>query len=171
MKRRAFILGLASAAMLSRLSAREAPVTSQRVEILERELAARRDAGRPLTARWINEALGSDLDHLERRISTFELVRNVPYKLTGWKGHPDSLFNLGQGDCRHKSAAMIRLTRDAGGQARPIQVPFDWADLPIPPGVLSPLSETRGINDSVEVEIGGRWVLVDPTWDVPPGKV
>lgn len=168
MNRRKFVVGaLAAAAVPSRAFA-QAPSGSgivTRVTGMEREILRRRSDGSPLGADWIASGLGDGLSSRERRIAVFQLVQNVPYKLTVWKGDPDSLFSLGRGDCRHKSNALVRLMRAFKFEARPVRVPFDWADLPIPSSVLEPLLETRGIHDSVEVKIDGTFVLVDPTWD------
>lgn len=138
---------------------------AERIARVEDEIAGRRAAGSPIPSKWVAAQLGEGLSPRERRIAAFGLVRNAPYKLTSWKGDPDSLFSLGRGDCRHKSAALVRLFKAWQFAARPVQIPFDWADLPIPADVLAPLLETRGIHDSLEVSIDGRYVLADPTWD------
>ncbi len=174
MSRRGF-LGLAGAAMaLSATGAygqtrSEAAMT--RVIEVESGMRDRRNAGRPLPAEWFAEELSRGLSPRDSRIAAFHLVQRVPYKLSSWTGDPDSLFTLGRGDCRHKSAATRRLMRLLGYQANAVQLPFDWADLPIPESVLAPLSETRGIHDAVEVVIDGERRLVDPTWDPALGTV
>ncbi|ODT74926.1 MAG: hypothetical protein ABS76_35640 [Pelagibacterium sp. SCN 64-44] len=136
--------------------------------VLETEaaIAARRNAGQPVTAGWVIDRL-APLDERLRRIAVFELVRRVPYKLSGWTGDPDSLFNLGRGDCRHKEAACRRLLGRLGLQVVHIRVLFDWADLPIPREILAPLTDTRGFHDTVEMTLDGNRVVVDPTWDPP----
>lgn len=143
----------------------------ERVAEMEAKVVRRRELGKPIPASWIVSGLEDGLTMRERRIAAFRLVQDYFYKLTAWKGDPDSLFSLGRGDCRHKSAALLRLLRAWRIEARPVQIPFDWADLPIPAYVLEPLLETRGIHDSVEAKIDGRFVLVDPTWDPALGKV
>jgi len=167
MNRRSLIAGAAAAVFLPKLAfAQSSPgKVAARVSQVEGEIAGRRASGTPLSGNWIAERLGDGLSAAERRVSAFRLVQNVPYKLTSWKGDPDSLFTLGQGDCRHKSAALLRLLRAWKFEARPLLVPFDWKDLPIPSAVLEPLLETRGIHDSVEVVVDGKFVLIDPTWD------
>ncbi len=171
MNRRQF-LGLAGAAVtLSATWAYGQVGIEDRVIAVEGEMISRRSAGRPLPSEWFAEELSRGLSLRDSSIAAFHLVQRVPYKLSSWTGDPDSLFTLGQGDCRHKSAAIRRLMRLLGYQASPVQIPFDWADLPIPENVLALLSETRGIHDAVEVVIDGQKRLVDPTWDPALGSV
>ncbi|MER9953085.1 transglutaminase family protein [Mesorhizobium sp. M0047] len=161
----------ATALVANKAAAQEATASTvaARVAEAEQQIVRRRAGGDSIPAEWVVERLGVGLSKRDRHIAAFHIVRNVPYKLTAWKGDPDSLFTLGRGDCRHKSAAFLRLMRAWDFHARPVQVPFDWADLPVPRSVLQPLLETRGIHDSVEVRIDGAMALVDPTWDPPLG--
>ncbi|MBL8579864.1 MAG: transglutaminase domain-containing protein [Mesorhizobium sp.] len=174
MKRRNFLFGAAAAA--ASLQA-PFPVFAQKVDLhtlvsgVEAEIARLRSTGKAISSKWVAGQLGETLTAQERRVAGFEVVQNVPYKLTSWTGDPDSLFNLGRGDCRHKANAMIRVLRAWKMEARPIQVLFDWASLPIPANILANLAETRGIHDSVEVMIDGKYVLIDPTWDPALAKV
>lgn len=136
-----------------------------RVAIAEQVIAAANGAGKPVPASVVLNALGSDLAPHEKRIAIFELVRRVPYKLTAWKGDPESLFSLGRGDCRHKAAAARHLLRKAGFEAEHRIVTFDWADLPVPRSMLSLLTDTRSFHDTVYVSVSGKWLLFDATWD------
>lgn len=168
MDRRKFVACALASVFTARPAFGQSPSMSEvarRVTGVEAEIKRRRSKNSPIAAEWIASSLGEGLSPRERRTAAFQLVQNVPYKLTAWKGDPDSLFSLGRGDCRHKSAALVRLMRAWTFDARPVRVPFDWADLPIPSVVLEPLLETRGIHDSVEVKIDNAFVLVDPTWD------
>lgn len=151
--------GLASLAPLPSRASSDALVGS-----LEAEMAARRARGETITGDWL---LGNmaDLDPREKRVATFELVRDVPYRLSRWTGDPDSLFAKGQGDCRHKSAAGHHMFMRQGVPAERIVVMFDWADLPIPRKILDILPETRSFHDTVEIQLGGQTVAVDATWD------
>lgn len=146
-------------------------VVMARVRQTENRIAERLASGLAIPAEWTSQALADGLDERQRRQAAFYLVQRVPYKLTAWTGDPDSLFTLQRGDCRHKSAALRRLYRAWGLQTVAVRVPFDWADLPIPGSVLSPLDETRGIHDAIEVRIDGRAVLVDATWDAALGSI
>lgn len=132
---------------------------------MERAIAGRRQAGKPVDAAWIASFYRQSLDEIGQRIAAFELVRRIPYRLTRWTGDPDSLFNTQKGDCRHKAAAARRLFEKLGFQARQVMVVFDWANLPIPSRILQILPDTKSFHDSVEVRLGGKWMIVDPTWD------
>lgn len=167
MNRRTLMIGTIAVALVTgRGHARSTAVTvGERVAALENEIARRRRTGTAISGNWLALQLEQGLTTRERRIAAFRIIQNIPYKLTPWKGDPDSLLTLGQGDCRHKSAALLSVLRALKVEASPVKVPFDWADLPIPPNVLGHLLETRGIHDAVEARIDGKVVLVDPTWD------
>lgn len=165
MKRRTLITTLATSPVLLAASLGDAQ-TSLEATIVEVQtrIAARRASGNLVPADWVLAQLGTR-DQVELGILIFELVRRVPYRLTSWTGDPDSLFNTGFGDCRHKEATQRRLLTMAGINARHVQILFDWAHLPIPSEILGILSETRGFHDTVEVDVNGRPVIVDATWD------
>ena len=167
MNRRQFLIAASGVALHPSLSSAQegnAQMRAARIVAVERAIDMRSSQGKLVSAEWVADQIGNDMTARDRRIAGFELVRNVPYRLTTWTGNPDSLFALGRGDCRHKSAAMLRLMRVWKFQARPVQVLFDWADLPIPSSVTRVLGETRGVHDTIEVEIDGIMMLVDPTW-------
>jgi transglutaminase-like putative cysteine protease len=167
MNRRCFMFGTIAVAAFPNMGFGQsiAQDIASRVAEVQAEIVARRAGKRPITASWVASRLGDGLTERERRGAAFLLVQSIPYKLTAWSGDADSLFVLGRGDCRHKAGGLLRLLKAWKMEARPIQVPFDWADLPIPADVMKPLKETRGVHDSVEVKIEGQYVLVDATWD------
>lgn len=174
MNRRMFLSGAGAAALVP-AGVKAQDLASQaldtRIAGIQREMKVRWTEGKPPSVNWIAGKLEAGLTARDRRIAAFEIVRDVPYKLTAWTGDPDSLFTINRGDCRHKSAALLRLMRAWKFDARPVRVPFDWADLPIPQSVLQLLAETRGIHDTVEVKVDGKMILVDPTWDLALAKV
>ena len=168
MNRRMFLIGAGLTAFAPAYAVAQSQTSEPldpRVAELEREMATLRAEGKPISTGWVAGKLEAGLTDRDRRVAAFKIVQNLPYRLTAWTGDPDSLFANGRGDCRHKSAALLRLMRARKFDARPIQLPFDWADLPIPKAVLAPLAETRGFHDTVEVRINGKMTLVDPTWD------
>lgn len=165
MPRRRDVVWALAGAGLSVLAPRLGRASSDSVaRSLEAEMSARRARGETITGDWLLASM-TGLDARQKRVATFELVRGVPYRLSRWTGDPDSLFTQGQGDCRHKAAAEQRMFARQGLAAERIVVLFDWADLPIPRAILKLLPETRGFHDTVEVEIGGRAVIIDATWD------
>lgn len=165
------ILALGAASALAGFAALGRPAMAQTdfsTIVLDTEAAmlARRQNGQAISAEWLIERI-SPLDDRLRRIAVFELVRRVPYKLSSWSGDPNSLFDGWRGDCRHKEAACRRLLTLLGVRAVHIQILFNWADLPIPRNILTPLTDTRGFHDTVEMTVDGVAVIVDPTWDPP----
>ncbi|MBN9360708.1 MULTISPECIES: transglutaminase domain-containing protein [unclassified Devosia] len=165
MHRRTLLTAGTAAAVLAaiRPAAAEASFSTTVLQV-EAEMNAKRAAGQPVTAVWLVDALGA-MDARLKRVAAFELVRRIPYKLSAWTGDPESLFNNGRGDCRHKEAAERRLLSRMGENAFHVRILFDWADLPIPRDILDNLTDTRGFHDAVEVMIEGKSVIVDATWD------
>lgn len=164
----------AAAAGLQFSTRRVAAQEASQSAALDRAAAARaflddwrgRGGGIPASAEEVAGILGRGLSPVEQRIAAFDLVRRFPYRLSRWDpSQPDGLFALGAGDCRHKAAALRRLFRIWGYPAEPVQVVFDWRDLPIPESILALLGETRSFHDSVEVGLDGRSVIVEATWD------
>ncbi|MGT2467836.1 hypothetical protein ACVOMV_27770 (plasmid) [Mesorhizobium atlanticum] len=164
MNRRKFLLGagIMALAPANAMANNHASGLAGRIAEVEREMIAQRTGGKSVSTAWIAQRLGEELTEGDKRIAAFTLVRNVPYRLTAWTGDPDSLFVNERGDCRHKSAALLRIMRVWKFDAEPVRVLFDWADLPIPKAVLQPLAETRGFHDTVEVRINGRMVPGGP---------
>lgn len=167
MNRRHLLLGGMAASLLTTIRPAFGQADFGQIVLkVEDSMKSRRDAGQPITADWLLDGLGT-MDPRLKRIATFELVRRVPYKLSGWTGDPESLFNQGRGDCRHKEAATRRLLARQGYQAVHLRILFDWADLPIPKQILDNLTDTRGFHDAVELTVDGVSSLVDATWDPP----
>ncbi len=165
MKRRTLITGGVATMLMAGRGHAKSPTMANRVDFLQSEIARRRSIGNTISTSWLAAQLDDGLSLPERRIAAFQIVQNIPYKLTAWKGDPNSLLLLGQGDCRHKSAAMLSVLRALKIEASPVKIPFNWADLPIPADIVAHLTETRGIHDAIEARIDNTYVLVDPTWD------
>lgn len=163
MQRRLFLSGVIATSIAPMALAQQ---TTAEISEIEKRIKARRTAGKPITSSWIIEQL-RPRSELEMRIGVFELVRRVPYRLSRWTGDPDSLFQTGAGDCRHKEAAERQLFRTMGVQGQHVRVLFDWADLPIPRDIVALLTDSRGIHDTFEAVIDGKNVIVDATWDPP----
>jgi hypothetical protein len=162
-RRTLLTIGTAAAVLATiRPAAAEASFSTTVLQV-EAEMNAMRAAGQSVTGAWLVDALGA-LDARLKRVAAFELVRRIPYKLSAWTGDPESLFNTGRGDCRHKEAAERRLLSRMGEDATHVRILFDWADLPIPRDILN-LTDTRGFHDAVEAAIDGNSVIVDATWD------
>lgn len=128
--------------------------------------------GDRVTAGKIANILSSGASAHEYRLAAFEVIRRLPFRFARFNPNsPDDLFTFGYGDGRHKAAALNRLMHVVNDPSRVVTIPFNWRDLPIPVTVLTPLSETRGFHDSVEMLINGEYHLVDATWDPVFAKV
>ncbi|MCA7014373.1 Tat pathway signal sequence [Dickeya dadantii] len=130
------------------------------------QINATRNSGGMITVDSILQTLSLPSGSAELRRAVFELVRRIPYQLSPWNGEPMSLFQQGFGDCRHKAAATEKLLLAGGVPAKKTQVRFDWADLPIPPAILTILPQTQGLHNTVVFEFKGKELLLDATWDI-----
>lgn len=128
------------------------------------------DALNPWSPRVITENLTEGMEDVEARRKLFEFVRDFPYEITHYDPSREGrgLYDHEQGDCRHKRDALFMLFQALGLEVRKVAVPFDWKDLPIPEKILAirEKSGTKAFHSGMEVKLGGKWVYVDPTWDI-----
>lgn len=165
MEKKQFMTGLAALPLVATGTSLLGQTGSQSdVEQIIAALKARQLAKQATPADWVALQL-KQLPEAERASAAFAVVQSVPYRISRWTGDPDSLFGMGRGDCRHKAFGQMRLFKALGLRVRHVKTRFDWADLPIPAPVLNNLSVTLGVHDSVAVQTGADWVIVDATWD------
>lgn len=122
----------------------------------------------PWNNKRIVQNLTEGLDDSEARTKLYEFVQSFPYRLRSFQpAGGTELYDEENGDCRHKRSAFYDLLRKRGFNVRRLDVLFDWKDLPIPADILAikKSSGTRAFHDALEIEIGGKWIYVDPTWD------
>lgn len=95
------------------------------------------------------------------------LIYNLPYKIKPFvKDEVDK--ELDDGDCRHKTELLKQLFGEEGFKTRKIYAVFDWKKLPIPKEILDILkSGTKMTHELLEVNLNGKWLKVDLTWDRP----
>lgn len=123
---------------------------------------------------WSPKAIAGNLtEGMEEgpaRIKVFEFVRDFPYAITSYDPAREGigLYDYEHGDCRHKRDALFALFTSLGLEVRKVAVPFDWKDLPIPEKILKirRVSGTKAFHSGMEIKLGGKWVYVDPTWDI-----
>lgn len=118
----------------------------------------------------IAQDLTRDCNSIDARRTLFNFVQSFPYRLRHWEDrHGAELYDEESGDCRHKREALYALYQRKGFRVRKVAVFFDLADLPIPNEILAirKKSGTKGFHSSMDVEINGHFVNVDPTWDPP----
>ncbi len=114
--------------------------------------------------------LTEGLDKKRAMIKLFEFVQSYPYQIrpvgdTSREGV--DLYDLEEGDCRHKRNALYALLESKGYEVRKVAIVFDWKDLPVPKEILDlrRQSGTRAFHSGMDVKIKGKWVAIDPTWD------
>lgn len=134
--------------------------------------------GRENLVQWNLQTILSNLTEgllpVEARQILFEFVRDFPYKLLRWTPRRGiELYDEESGDCRHKREALYYLYEIRGSKVRKVAVVFDWADLPIPKEILNKLkkSGTKSLHSGLEIEIDGKFVYVDATWDKDLSKL
>lgn len=110
-------------------------------------------------------------NELEARISVFQKIRDIPYAIIPEIIHPQrylEILKINQGSCSPKHFLLADLLERLGLTCFYSVWQFLWQDLPIEwPPELKKLVKEMPINThlALEVEIEGKWVLVDATLD------
>jgi hypothetical protein len=114
------------------------------------------------------------LDPLESRISIFGHIRDIPYSLAVPHTDPvtamDQLLVLGRGSCGPKHYLLAEMYRRLRLDIVYATFAFSWNDpgLRYPPALRALAAHIPVTHHlACRVHIGGRWVLVDATWDPP----
>lgn len=99
---------------------------------------------------------------IDKRMEMFLAVREIPYVM-GVSGRPDIMMKTRRGNCTSKH---LKLGLDLMEMGFPDvvvgSVEFDWADLPVPSGILLNLgADTKDTHSFLFVDEK----LVDATWD------
>lgn len=98
---------------------------------------------------------------IEKRISVFRLVRDIPYKVTLTQSLQDYC-------CSTKSMLLASLLEKEGLRTKQVICTFDWKDTPLPQEIVSlpyQVEETTHQFTQVYIPETSRWVNCDPTWD------
>ena len=107
----------------------------------------------------------------KKLIALFEKVQQIPYKVCKFDEggiHP----SLKEGDCRHKAVLLKKLLEHEGFEVKKLSVVFDWGDLPLPQEMLGILkSGTVWDHHALTVNVNGKWIKVDCTWDPALAKI
>jgi len=114
------------------------------------------------------------LDDRQGPISVFEHIRDIPYSIavpmTNPKTSPEEMLRLGRGYCGPKHYLLAEMSGRLGFDVAFATFPFIWND---PELLYSPAHRQLAAGLPVFhylaclVQIDGRWVLVDATWDRP----
>jgi len=111
------------------------------------------------------------------RIAVFERVRDIPYAIVPELRDPEigaeKILELNKGGCQPKHYLLGRLFNELGIPVKYVTYVFRWDDPSIryPPDLAETAKELpEAYHLALKAKIGGRWVLVDATWDLPLEK-
>ena len=115
-----------------------------------------------------------DRDPVNCRISVFEHIRNMPYTaipdLANAENGPTGLLEGGSGSCTPKAYLLGLMFELMGFDVEYLSHQFEWKEsvAAFPPEVRS-MAERQPLeyHQNCRVNIDGRWVMVDATWDPP----
>jgi hypothetical protein len=98
-------------------------------------------------------------------VELFEQVQKIPYQVSQYNEEVID-HSLEKGDCRHKHFLLKKLLQQEGFEVKETKVVFDWKDISIPTEILGILKAgTVWDHDSLQVNVDGRWIRVDCTWN------
>lgn len=113
-------------------------------------------------------------DALAARVAVFEHIRDIPYALVPELRDPETgpagILKLCKGSCVPKHYLLGMLFTKMGLAVKYASYIFDWDDKEIKyPSALRALTKEMPITAHLacKVNINGKWVLVDATWDPP----
>ncbi len=115
---------------------------------------------------------------LKSRVSIFEHIRDMPYTaipdLVNAENGPTGLIEGGRGSCTPKAYLLGLMFELMGFDVEYLTHQFEWKEsgIEFPPEVGS-LAERQPLeyHQNCRVNIDGRWVMVDATWDPPLARV
>lgn len=113
-------------------------------------------------ARFVAVTVGGARGVAARR-ALFAAVRDPPYA-TNAAADAAALVRLGRGNCLAKADLLTRGLRLLGDDVRRVRWRYQLPEQPPEVGLLPSRDD---IHTAVEVNIAGRWVLVDATHDPP----
>lgn len=88
----------------------------------------------------------------------FRKIRDIPYRIPL---SPDEIDDC----CSGKSIRLFNILKNAGYNVRYRICTFLWSDLNLPNKVKKISHKDNTSHEFIEVEIDGRWIIVDSTWD------
>lgn len=110
----------------------------------------------------------------DQMVSLFYHIRDMPYAIVGKLDYsqswPENLLLTGHGSCVSKHQLFAEYLHHLYIPVRFITIPFYWDDPMIQyPNHLRVLAASLPLSYHLacQVEVEGRWVLVDATWDPP----
>ncbi|MFA5164310.1 MAG: hypothetical protein WC481_01930 [Candidatus Omnitrophota bacterium] len=117
------------------------------------------------------------MDGKEARIAAFRRIRDIPYAIVPAMRDPATgpgmMLRENRGSCNPKHVLLAEELRKLGLKVRYANYAFYWDDPAVKyPPELRALTKKMpaGNHLAVKAFIGGKWVLVDATWDLPLEK-
>ncbi|MFA5255910.1 MAG: transglutaminase family protein [Candidatus Omnitrophota bacterium] len=111
------------------------------------------------------------------RISIYQHIRDIPYaivpELRDPRTGPSDMIRMNMGSCVPKHFLMAQMMGELGLPVKYVSYLFNWNDpaLKFPP-VLKRVVKNMPISAhlATKINIDGRWILVDATYDLPLKK-
>ena len=111
------------------------------------------------------------------RISIYQHIRDIPYaiisELRDPKTGPSGLITMNRGSCVPKHFLMYLMMEELGLAVKYVSYLFEWND----PGIKFPSVVKKVVKNmpitahlALKVNIDGKWILVDATYDLPLKK-
>lgn len=97
-------------------------------------------------------------------VKIFESIRDIPYSIPLAYEEKDNC-------CTGKNKRLLNFLEGEGYKARWRVCSFRWSDIKLPDDVLSKPHDDESTHAYLEVNIGGKWVPVDATWDNSLAKI
>ncbi len=117
------------------------------------------------------------MNNKEARITAFRRIRDIPYAIVPAMRDPAvgprMMLKENRGSCNPKHVLLADEFRKLGLEVRYANYAFSWDDPAVKyPPELRALAKRMpaGNHLAVKALIGGKWVLVDATWDLPLKK-
>lgn len=121
----------------------------------------------------VKEWVGN-LPRSEHIVALAEKVRDIPYGVIGSR-EPQDVYERNQGTCSGKHELLKELYHELGIQTQDYIAMHRFKDLPVVyPQNLKTILERSDIIDPhnfFKIQVGGKWILVDITWDKPLQRV
>ena len=118
------------------------------------------------------------LDPIEMRVALFERVRDIPFRPTaglyGERDAPERTIAQNFGSSEAKSILLGSLYEMLNIKVMYVTYSFRWENLRVEfPSSLRQYVRAIPVSfhTAFKAEIDGEWVLIDPTYDLPLGKV
>lgn len=94
----------------------------------------------------------------KQRVKLFECIRDIPYRIPLNSSEEDHC-------CNGKTRQLKALLEKEGLTIRYRVCTFDWSALGVPDDILELSNKEVPTHVFLEVNLNGKWIQIDPTWD------